>query len=124
MTDTILVTGGTGRTGAGLAARLRQAGVPCRIASRHPAQDAASVQVRFDWEDETTYGPALDGVEAIYLVAPVSAADPELILFPERVMVPVPAPRPRRRGAAGGPAVIVGHPRRRSGARPSSSSGV
>lgn len=88
MTSRILVTGGTGSTGTALAARLREAGVPFRIASRQPASDTDAEQVRFDWEDEATYGPALGVVEAIYLVAPVSAADPELTRYPERVMVP------------------------------------
>ena len=86
MAGKILVTGGTGSTGTALAARLQSADLPVRIASRQPAPNTA--QVRFDWEDETTYGPALGGVEAVYLVAPVSAADPALTRYPERVMVP------------------------------------
>ena len=103
MTGKILVTGGTGSTGTALAARLQEAGVPFRIATRQPISSqpissqpissqpissADAEQVRFDWEDETTYGPALEGAEKVYLVAPVSAADPELTLSPERVMVP------------------------------------
>ncbi len=82
MTGTILVTGGTGSTGTALAARLREAGVPCRIASRRAADASDAEQVRFDWEDDTTYGPALAGVERVYLVAPAFVTDPERLMVP------------------------------------------
>ena len=85
---TVLVIGATGNTGSVLAARLRDAGVPVRAASRRAATDAGMEQVRFDWEDAATYGPALAGIERIYLVAPVRVADPTLAASPERVMVP------------------------------------
>lgn len=79
----ILVTGGTGNTGAALASRFRAANVPVRTASRKAVADAhgGSKQVYFDWEDEATYGSALEGVERVYLVAPP-------LTDPERVMVP------------------------------------
>jgi len=82
MTSKILVTGGTGSTGTALTARLREAGVPFRIASRRPASNADAEQVRFDWEDETTYGPALEGAEKVYLVAPAFITDPERLMVP------------------------------------------
>ncbi len=78
--ERVLITGGTGNTGAALAARLREAGASVRIASRHASADADSVV--FDWNDAGTYGPALDGADRVYLVAPTG--DPS----PERVMVP------------------------------------
>ncbi len=81
--EKILVTGGTGNTGTALAARLRQADVPVRTASRHAANEAdretrgaASEHVRFDWADEATFGPALEGIARVYLVAPVLDDDP------------------------------------------------
>lgn len=77
---TVLVTGGTGNTGAALAARLRDAGVPVRIASRKANSDPDAVI--FDWDDAATHGPALDGVDRMYLIGP------EGIPEPERVMVP------------------------------------
>ncbi len=80
MTGTILVTGGTGSTGTALATRLREAGVPIRIASRRAAADSDAGQARFDWEDEATYGPALEGVERVYLVAPAFVTDPERLM--------------------------------------------
>ncbi len=78
--ETVLVTGGTGNTGVALAARLRDTAVPVRIASRKASSDADSVV--FDWNDFHTYGPALNGVDRIYLVAPVGAADPERVMVP------------------------------------------
>jgi len=76
------VTGGTGSTGTALSARLREAGVPFRIASRRPASNTDAEQVRFDWEDEATHGPALEGVDRVYLVAPEFIPDPERLIVP------------------------------------------
>jgi uncharacterized protein YbjT (DUF2867 family) len=56
----ILVLGGTGKTGRRVAARLGQRGVPVRIGSR-------AGQPPFDWEDESTWPGALDGVSAAYV---------------------------------------------------------
>ncbi len=83
-TGKVLVTGGTGNTGAVLAARLREAGAQARTASRRAAagSGAESEQVYFDWEDEATYGPALEGVDQVYLVAPALAGDPERLVVP------------------------------------------
>jgi uncharacterized protein YbjT (DUF2867 family) len=75
---TVLVTGGTGTTGSRVVAGLRERGVPVRVASRRPAAG----QVRFEWADPATHAPALDGVRAVYLVAPVGAADPAPIVAP------------------------------------------
>ncbi|KRV48121.1 NmrA family transcriptional regulator [Wenjunlia vitaminophila] len=70
---TVLVTGGTGKTGRRVARRLTDRGVRVRLASRSGAP-------RFDWTDHTTWGPALHGVDAAYLayypdVAAPTAAD-------------------------------------------------
>lgn len=75
---TVLVTGGTGTTGSRVAAALRERGVPVRVASRRPAPG----QVRFEWTDPGTHPPALDGVRAVYLVAPVGVADPAPLVAP------------------------------------------
>jgi uncharacterized protein YbjT (DUF2867 family) len=57
-----LVVGGTGKTGRRVAARLRARGRPVRAVSR-------STGPAFDWSDEASWGPVLDGgVEAAYLV--------------------------------------------------------
>jgi ergot alkaloid biosynthesis protein len=70
---TILVTGGTGKTGGRVAAQLGRAGIAHRVVSRHSP-------VAFDWTDRATWAKALDGVTAIYLVAPPSGATPEVII--------------------------------------------
>ncbi|MEV7415149.1 NmrA family transcriptional regulator [Streptomyces sp. NPDC089919] len=59
--STILVTGGTGKTGRRVARLLEDRGLPVRIGSRSAAERP------FDWEDPGTWGPALDGVGAVYL---------------------------------------------------------
>ncbi len=52
-----LVIGATGKTGRRILQRLDALGVPTRAGSR-PV---------FDWEDETTWAPALRGVQAVYI---------------------------------------------------------
>lgn len=55
-----LLTGGTGKTGHRIAELLTTQGHPVRIGSRsgHPA---------FDWHDEATWHPALEGCDSAYL---------------------------------------------------------
>ena len=55
-----LVLGGSGKTGRRVVDRLRAAGTPVRAASR-------SGETPFDWEDESTWAPALDGMGAVYI---------------------------------------------------------
>lgn len=59
-TATVLVTGGTGKTGRRVAERLAALGHTARIGSR-------TAPVPFDWDDESTWDAALDGVDAAYL---------------------------------------------------------
>ncbi|WP_020525909.1 NAD(P)H-binding protein [Catelliglobosispora koreensis] len=60
---TILVLGATGTIGKRLTAQLREAGEVARPASRHG-------EVRFDWADQRTWEPAVDGATAMFLMAP------------------------------------------------------
>jgi uncharacterized protein YbjT (DUF2867 family) len=63
MTNTenaILVLGGTGKTGRRVVERLEAQGVPVRVGSRSGVPP-------FDWEDRTTWAPALAGVSAVYI---------------------------------------------------------
>src|SRR5687767_2512251 len=55
-----LVLGGTGKTGRRVAERLQARGVPVRIGSR-------SGEPPFDWEDRSTWAPALEGARAAYV---------------------------------------------------------
>jgi uncharacterized protein YbjT (DUF2867 family) len=59
-TKPTLVLGGTGKTGRRIVDRLTARGVPVRVGSR-------SASIPFDWEDETTWDRALDGVSAAYI---------------------------------------------------------
>jgi len=56
----ILVLGGTGKTGRRIVERLTARGIPTRVGSR-------SAEPPFDWEDRTTWFPALEGVTAAYV---------------------------------------------------------
>lgn len=55
-----LVLGGTGKTGRRVAQRLADQGVPVRIGSRGGSPP-------FNWEDRSTWGPALEGAGAVYI---------------------------------------------------------
>ena len=66
---TALVLGGTGRTGALVAQGLSERGLRARTAARSGAD------VRFDWDDVTTYSPALIDVDRVYLVTIASVCD-------------------------------------------------
>ncbi|GAA3777511.1 NAD(P)H-binding protein [Plantactinospora mayteni] len=57
---TILVLGGTGKTGRRVVERLNRRGLPVRVGSR-------SAALPFDWTDRTTWAPALQGVGAAYV---------------------------------------------------------
>lgn len=57
---TILVVGGTGKTGRRVVQRLEARALPVRVGSR-------SGKPPFDWEDKITWGPALEGVGAAYV---------------------------------------------------------
>lgn len=55
-----LVLGASGKTGRRVVDRLGDAGYPVRAASRFG-------EWPFDWNDETTWAPALEGVGAVYM---------------------------------------------------------
>ncbi len=61
MTRPILVLGATGKTGRRLVPLLREQGGEVREAGR-------SATWRFDWDDRDTWGPALAGAGAVYVV--------------------------------------------------------
>jgi nucleoside-diphosphate-sugar epimerase len=61
----ILVLGATGKTGSRVAEKLINQGVVVRTAVRSRAD------IRFDWNDRSTFASALDKVSAVYLVSPV-----------------------------------------------------
>src|SRR5262245_40529742 len=58
--ESMLVVGGTGKTGRRVAERLRRLGLPLRVGSR-------SARPAFDWEDRKTWSPTLDGIRQAYV---------------------------------------------------------
>lgn len=56
----ILVLGGTGKTGRRVFERLQTRGLPTRLGSR-------GAEPPFDWENEATWAPALEGVSSAYV---------------------------------------------------------
>jgi uncharacterized protein YbjT (DUF2867 family) len=57
---TVLVLGGTGKTGRRIVSRLEARGVPTRVGSR-------SADPPFSWDDRMTWVPALRGARALYI---------------------------------------------------------
>ena len=55
-----LVLNGTGKTGRRIVERLRERGVPTRVGSRRG-------EPPFDWQDRSTWAPALEGVTSAYV---------------------------------------------------------
>jgi len=72
MTNTILVTGGTGKTGSRVVEQLKRKGVSPRVGTRSPKGEN---EARFDWKDPSTFAGAFEGVGAVYLVAPTDTVD-------------------------------------------------
>jgi uncharacterized protein YbjT (DUF2867 family) len=54
------LVGGTGKAGRRVAERLQARGLPVRVGSR-------AGEPPFDWEDQATWAPALDGVRRVYV---------------------------------------------------------
>jgi ergot alkaloid biosynthesis protein len=78
----ILLTGGTGKTGSRLAQRLIEAGRDVRLASRQGSGIEGAEGIRFDWLDDSTHQAALQGVRAVYLVAPAGSSDSHAVMAP------------------------------------------
>jgi uncharacterized protein YbjT (DUF2867 family) len=57
---TLVIGGGSGKTGRRVAERLTARGLPIRIGSR-------SAQPPFDWEKPATWGPAVQNIESAYV---------------------------------------------------------
>lgn len=89
MHDRILITGGTGKTGQLVASQLALRGIEVRIAARNPLSPD---QLRFEWNDPATHIDALEGVGAVYLVAPTDQTEHLSVMRPflERAVSQVP----------------------------------
>lgn len=58
--NNVLVTGGTGKTGRRIVQRLQERNITVRVGSR-------SANPAFDWEEEATWKPALEGINSVYM---------------------------------------------------------
>lgn len=56
----VLVLGGTGKTGQRIVQRLQQRAWPVRVGSR-------TNTLPFDWLDQSTWKPSLEGIKAVYI---------------------------------------------------------
>ncbi|MFI0445593.1 NAD(P)H-binding protein [Actinomadura sp. 6N118] len=73
---TVLVLGATGKTGRPMVEALVTRGIHVRAASRNPGPATAGVEpVRFDWADRSTWAPALQGIDGLYVVGPYAEPD-------------------------------------------------
>ena len=80
----ILVIGSKGNVGRALVEELAGAGERVRAATRNPSQSdgAPGVEpIRFDYSDPSTFEPALEGCDRVFLIGPPDPA-------PHRVMTP------------------------------------
>lgn len=86
MSETILVLGATGTVGSAVVEGSSRRGVRVVAASRDPEAAAARRPdvrwVRFDLEQPETFGPALDGVARVFLVARPGDEQPERVAVP------------------------------------------
>jgi uncharacterized protein YbjT (DUF2867 family) len=74
MAGSVLVVGSTGTVGGALVSRLEQLGEKVRAATRAPKVASAMAHsgreyVEFDLERPETFGPALEGVDRLFLIA-------------------------------------------------------
>lgn len=74
----VLVTGGKGKTGRRVAARLAASGMDVVIGTRRPD---SPLDRRFDWADPSS-ASAFDGCDAVYLVAPTDRTDHLSVMEP------------------------------------------
>jgi uncharacterized protein YbjT (DUF2867 family) len=75
MAGKILVLGATGNVGKPLVAELLAKGEAVKAASRTGKPLGAAEVVAFDFANPATYGPALEGVDRAYVLAPTGTLD-------------------------------------------------
>lgn len=79
MSELVLITGATGKTGRRLVKAFEAQGLAFRAASRSSAEGRASSP--FDWRNAETWGNALQGVSSVYLVgAPLGGGSPDRMI--------------------------------------------
>lgn len=74
----VLVTGATGNVGIEVAEQLLRRGVDVKAAMRRPSTigvPQGAIPVEFDFQDESTFDAALDGVDRVFLMRPPHMSD-------------------------------------------------
>lgn len=82
MPKKILVLGATGHVGRPLVRALVAKGEAVKAASRSGAPVEGAEGAVLDLADPTTFGPALDGVDRLFALAPTGTVDPKTRLLP------------------------------------------
>ena len=81
--STVLVTGATGTVGRELILSMRRLQVPVREAlTTIDASTTSGDRCRFSFEDLETWGPALDGVDRVFLMRPPAISDIKGVIRP------------------------------------------
>ncbi|MBN1208795.1 MAG: SDR family oxidoreductase [Myxococcaceae bacterium] len=75
----IFVTGATGTIGSSTVKALKAKGARFKVGARSPdkARALGVEAVAFDWEKPETFGPALQGVEKVFLLTPIAEKQAE-----------------------------------------------
>lgn len=78
------MTGSSGNVGRALVAALLEAGDPVRATVRPgaPTPEPDRDVVTFDFEEPTTWGAALDGVDRVFLMRPPAISDTKRVIRP------------------------------------------
>ena len=74
----VLVTGSTGNVGVEVVSQLLSRGATVKgtvLAGRNEVLIAGATAIEFDFEDAATFGPALDGIDRVFLMRPPHMAD-------------------------------------------------
>lgn len=76
LSQNILVTGASGKTGRAVVETLADWGMVPRIAARNSVGDMPGDYIAFDWMSPDTHAAALANIDAVYIVAPTLVLDP------------------------------------------------
>ncbi|WP_046227470.1 NAD(P)H-binding protein [Paenibacillus dauci] len=79
----LLLTAGSGKTSTRIAELLTAQGYTVRKAMRSPRSGQQAIpEVEFDWYRPETFAAAVEGMNTIYLVAPIMDMHPEKVMIP------------------------------------------
>ena len=85
MSEKILVIGSTGNVGTHLVQLLAEEGQAVKAATRQPQNYPVRMKVeavKFEYEDSSSYAPALEGVDRVFLLAKTTDPEPQNTLNP------------------------------------------